>query len=248
MMRRMVRSASCLMALAAVAQMSTPPAAAQQYAWGWPDEGGAARKARGATPQPQWDASVDQAAKKAGEARAKESDAAKAAPVPGAVPPPNSRAAQAYCENIADAAADARYLSQKAELMKLDDELARRTALLEEKTTEYKVWLERRNEFMKKAEQSLVELYTKVKPDAAAAQIAAMDEEAASALLIKLSTKKSSAILDEMPPEKAARIVAVMIGAVREQDSSAPAAALGDANRKNNAKSASPSRQSEEKS
>ncbi|MBJ7543649.1 MotE family protein [Rhodomicrobium udaipurense] len=238
------------MALVAACPMSAIPAAAQQYAWGWPDEGGVARKIRVAPDaQPQWDASVDSAAKKAGEVRPKEPEPVKM-PAAAATPPAaNSRAAQSYCENIADAAADARFLSQKAELMKLDDELARRTALLEQKTNEYKEWLGRRNEFLRKAEQSLVELYTKVKPDAAAAQIAAMDEESASALLIKLSTKKSSAILDEMPPEKAARIVAVMIGAFREQDGPASAAAVSNEGaRKDAAKSASPSRQKEDKS
>ena len=59
------------------------------------------------------------------------------------------------------------------------------------------------------------------KPDAAAPQLAAMDEEAAAALLLKLSAKTSSAILNEMDTGKAARLVSVMIGAARPGDKGA---------------------------
>jgi flagellar motility protein MotE (MotC chaperone) len=125
---------------------------------------------------------------------------------------------KSYCENIADQALDARFLAQKAELMRLEEELAKRTALLEAKKTEYQAWLKRRDEFIEKAEGSLVKLYAKIKPDAAAPQLAAMDEEAAAALLLKLSPKASSAILDQMDSGKAARLASIIIGAARPGD------------------------------
>ncbi len=83
---------------------------------------------------------------------------------------------------------------------------------------EFQEWLKRRDEFIAKAEGNLVKLYSKIKPDAAAPQLAAMDEEAAAALLLKLSAKTSSAILDQMETAKAARLVSVMIGAARPSD------------------------------
>lgn len=130
---------------------------------------------------------------------------------------------KSYCENIADPALDARFLHEKAELARLEDELAKKTALLEVRKAEFQEWLKRRDEFIAKAEGSLVKLYSKIKPDAAAPQLAAMDEEAAAALLLKLSAKNSSAILDQMETVKAARLVSVMIGAARPGDKAAPA-------------------------
>jgi flagellar motility protein MotE (MotC chaperone) len=129
---------------------------------------------------------------------------------------------KAYCENIADQALDARFLVQKAELARLEEELTKRTAMLEAKKAEYQEWLKRRDEFISKAEGSLVKLYTKIKPDAAAPQLAAMDEEAAAALLLKLSPKASSAILDQMETGKAARLVSVIIGAAKPDRGAAP--------------------------
>ncbi|MGB7918080.1 MAG: hypothetical protein WCF79_22760 [Rhodomicrobium sp.] len=130
---------------------------------------------------------------------------------------------KSYCENIADPALDARFLHEKSELARLEDELAKKTALLEARKAEFQEWLKRRDEFIAKAEGSLVKLYSKIKPDAAAPQLAAMDEEAAAALLLKLSAKNSSAILDQMETVKAARLVSVMIGAARPGDKAAPA-------------------------
>ncbi|MFZ1110050.1 MAG: hypothetical protein WAN43_17090 [Rhodomicrobium sp.] len=136
-------------------------------------------------------------------------------------PPETAANVKSYCENIADQALDARFLAQKAELTRLEEELAKRTALLEAKKTEYQEWLTRRDEFISKAEANLVKLYAKIKPDAAAPQLAALDEEAAAALLLKLSPKASSAILDQMESGKAARLVSIIIGAAKPGDKAA---------------------------
>ncbi len=185
-------------------------------AWGWKAEEGFGATKKRPRPDPAassnaWRAKVADAP--APEAIAPRSEAQVKAPGGEA-----SATAKAYCENIADAALDARFLSQKAELTRLEEELAKRTALLEAKRAEYQEWLKRRDEFVNKAEGSLVKLYSKIKPDAAAPQLAALDEEAAAALLLKLSAKTSSAILDQMEAGKAARLVSVMIGAAKPDD------------------------------
>ncbi len=191
-------------------------------AWGWKgDEGtGAPPQKPRAAPRNGWiPAIVASAPAKAGQA-----ENSGAPPVEPATRPEAPANVKSYCENIADQALDARFLSQKAELTRLEEELARRTAVLEAKKAEYQEWLKRRDEFINKAEGSLVKLYSKIKPDAAAPQLSAMDEEAAAALLLKLSPKASSAILDQMESAKAARLVSVMIGAGKSSDkSSAPA-------------------------
>ena len=47
-----------------------------------------------------------------------------------------------------------------------EEELAKKTGLLEAKKVEYQEWLKRRDEFISKAEANLVKLYSKIKPDA----------------------------------------------------------------------------------
>ena len=130
---------------------------------------------------------------------------------PGATP----TAGQQYCINIADTAADARFAWQKKTLGEIEQELDRRIALLEQRAKEYREWLARRDEFAKKAQGTLVEIYTKMRPDAAALQLAAMDEETAAAVLTKLKPRNASAILSEMPPGSAARLTTTIAGAAK---------------------------------
>jgi len=186
--------------------------------WGWKEDegGGAPRRPRPVPAQNAWQPKVGAPAP---DPAASPKVEPPVTPTPAAEPPPAT--VKSYCENIADAALDARFLHQKGELARLEQELAKKTTLLESKKTEFQEWLKRRDEFISKAEGNLVKLYSKIKPDAAAPQLAAMDEEAAAALLLKLSAKASSAILDQMETAKAARLVSVMIGAARPADKGA---------------------------
>ncbi|KXF76436.1 hypothetical protein ATN84_13935 [Paramesorhizobium deserti] len=120
---------------------------------------------------------------------------------------------QKYCSNISDNAADARYAIQAKELSELRAEVDQRVKALEEKRKEYEAWLKRRNEFIDKAQDSLVDIISKMKPDAAAAQLVLIGDEAAAALLLKLNPRMSSGILNEMPPEKSAQLARVIVGA-----------------------------------
>jgi flagellar motility protein MotE (MotC chaperone) len=143
-------------------------------------------------------------------------DADNAAPATtGAVGIQGSDLAQGYCASVADAAADARIAWQKAKLAEIEREIAKRIAALEAKTAEYKSWLQRRDEFLKRANTALVQIYTQMEPDAAALQLVSMDEETAAALLTKLDPQNASAILNEMQADKAARLTATISGAAR---------------------------------
>lgn len=129
---------------------------------------------------------------------------------PAELPETDVRLAREYCLNIADAAADARLAWQKKTLADLELEIAKRVELLEAKTAEYQKWLARRDEFSKKAQENVVTIYSRMKPDAAAAQLVAMDEEMAAAVLTKLDPRNASAILNEMEATQAARLTATI--------------------------------------
>ena len=72
--------------------------------------------------------------------------------------------AEEYCTNIADAAADARFAWQKKVLTDLEQEIAKRITQLEEKAAEYRKWLARRDEFSQKANDTLLRIYTRMRP------------------------------------------------------------------------------------
>lgn len=140
----------------------------------------------------------------------------------------DAKPAQLYCINIANAAADARVTWQKKMLADAEQELDKRIAALEAKAAEYQKWLARRDEFSKRAQEQLVGIFSRMRPDAAAPQLAASDEETAAAVLSKLDTRISSAILSEMEPNQAARLTAIMVGAGKTAaDKSARAAPDG---------------------
>jgi flagellar motility protein MotE (MotC chaperone) len=182
--------------------------------------------------QPSWEATVSgvPSAKPAANpwAPAVASAAPKSRPGGAAVAPPEpkpaSLKAQAkpdvkgtpageYCANIVNPAADARFTWQKKMLAAMEQEIAKRIAAMEEKSAELQKWLARREEFSKKANATLLSIYARMRPDAAATQMAGLDEETAAALLIKLEPRKASLILNEMDPNQAVRLAATISGA-----------------------------------
>jgi flagellar motility protein MotE (MotC chaperone) len=141
-----------------------------------------------------------------------------AAPSPTPAPPRSSApptAVQQYCANIANPAAEARFAWQKQALADIERQLGERIALLDAKMAELQKWVTRRDEFIDKARQNLVQIYTRMRPDAAASQLTAMDEETASAVLLKLEPRTASLILNEMEPTQAARLTTIIGGAAR---------------------------------
>jgi len=120
--------------------------------------------------------------------------------------------ASQYCSNIANAARDARYAWQARELAELEGRIKERIAKLQRRTGEFKEWLARRDAFLKKARENLVSIYTGMRREAAAAQLAAIDPEMAAAVLAKLKPRVASAILNEMNANRAAPLIAIVGG------------------------------------
>lgn len=135
---------------------------------------------------------------------------------PQAAPAPDNEIAQ-FCSNVADPAVDARLAWQLKELEKAESLLRERIAEVEAKRAEYEKWMALRDDFLKKAEASVVEIYSRMKPEAAATQIAGMTDETAAAVLAKLSPRSSSAIFNEMDTARAAHL-ADLLGGMRRVD------------------------------
>ena len=139
----------------------------------------------------------------------------KPAPPQAAAPADNDVAL--FCSNVADTAVDARLAWQLKELQKAETLLRERIAEVEAKRAEYEKWMELRDDFLRKAEASVVEIYSRMKPEAAATQIAGMADETAAAVLAKLSPRSSSAIFNEMDTARAAHL-ADLLGGMRRVD------------------------------
>ncbi|MGI9405709.1 MAG: MotE family protein, partial [Hyphomicrobiaceae bacterium] len=123
--------------------------------------------------------------------------------------------AEKYCVNISDAATDARMAWQAQTIKGMSKKLDKKIEQLEVRTQEYKKWLARREAFINKATTSLIEIYAKMRPDAAAIQLTTLDVETASAILTKLKARTSSAILAEMDPKHAAKLASVIAGSAK---------------------------------
>lgn len=136
---------------------------------------------------------------------------------------------QRYCTNIADPAKDARAALQAKRLQDLEAEVSRKIDELEGKRREYQDWLGQRQAFFDSTSTIMLDIYAKMKPDAAAAQLAGLDRTAAASLLAKLKPRAASAILAEMPPPAAAAIGKIIGQKTSKPADAVPAAAAATA-------------------
>ena len=85
-----------------------------------------------------------------------------------------------------------------------------------------KAVLDAHAEAKRQAEGALVAIYAKMRPDAAAGQIAALDDAVAAAVLRGLNARQSSAILNEIPADRAVKLVGAIAGLVPPPERPAP--------------------------
>ena len=120
-----------------------------------------------------------------------------------------------YCENIGDAAIEARDAIRAKYLIELESRIEVRMTALEERRAEVERWMKQREEFIDRAQRSLVDIYTAMRPEAAAKQISILDDLTAAAILVKLKPRTASAILNEIKPIRAARLAGVIAGSAK---------------------------------
>lgn len=119
---------------------------------------------------------------------------------------------KAFCGAVGTVAAEARVAWQAQRLAELEKALAERIAQFETKAAEHRDWLARREEALRRADEAVVAIYAKMRPDAAAAQLASLDDATAAAVLMKLNPRLAGTILAEIPAERAARLTEAMTG------------------------------------
>jgi flagellar motility protein MotE (MotC chaperone) len=115
-----------------------------------------------------------------------------------------------YCEAIRTLAASEQNTREKAEMQRLSAELESRTTDLERKLADIKGWVAKRDAFVSRAQDSVVQIYSKMLPEAAAVQLAVIAEDTAAAVLLRLEAKRASALMSEMEPAKAARLASLL--------------------------------------
>ncbi|QND62791.1 MotE family protein [Mesorhizobium loti] len=133
---------------------------------------------------------------------------------------PDQSEIERFCSNIADAARDRRYALQAEELKQLQAGIDERMKALDAKKAEYETWLKRREVFLARAEDGVVQIYAGMKPDAAAERLAIVNADLAAAILMKLDSRKASVILNEMDQKAAATLTGIMASAARRVDPS----------------------------
>jgi flagellar motility protein MotE (MotC chaperone) len=125
-----------------------------------------------------------------------------------------------FCGAIAASAASARLAWQEQRIRALEAELLVKTAELDVKAAEVRQWVQKREQLLAKASDNLTAIYAKMKPEAAAAEMQAMDDEEAAALLAKLKPAVAGAVMSEMDPARAARLGEVLSAARSDEKKS----------------------------
>lgn len=126
---------------------------------------------------------------------------------------PEGELARQYCATVGDIASRARAESERRTIVDMTEQLDKRISQLEQKIAEHKEWLAKREQFLATAQESLVRIYSGMKTEAAASQLAAMPEAPAAAIVAKMQPKMAGSILADMDPARAARLTSIMAGA-----------------------------------
>ena len=108
--------------------------------------------------------------------------------------------------------AEARIAWETKQLGDLDAQVKQRLADLEKAEAAIQDWVAKRDAMLKSASDDLVAIYAKMTPEAAATQIAGMDDQMAAAILGKLKAGAAGAILNEMEADRASKLAVVLSG------------------------------------
>ena len=133
-------------------------------------------------------------------------------------PAPADEAAEAvsrYCSAVAASASEQRVRSQISRLDTLRVAIDQRILDLEAREASARAWLDRREAALRKAADDVIAIYGKMRPEAAAAQLAEMDEEFAAAILAKMNPRAAGTILNDMNPASAAKLAATIANSRR---------------------------------
>ncbi|AMJ62671.1 MotE family protein [Bosea sp. PAMC 26642] len=117
-----------------------------------------------------------------------------------------------FCASIRDPAAEARFAWQANTLKTLEAKLTDTLKKLDERKAELQALTDRRDAETRQAEARMTDIFARMRPDAAALQLAAMDQTTAVSVLGKLPPRAASAVLNEMEASRAAQLAEAMGG------------------------------------
>jgi flagellar motility protein MotE (MotC chaperone) len=117
-----------------------------------------------------------------------------------------------FCASIRDPAAEARFAWQANTLKTLETRLSDTLKKLDERKAELDALTARRDAEIQQTEARITDIFTRMRPDAAALQLSAMDETMAVALLGKMPARAASAVLNEMEVARAAQLAEALGG------------------------------------
>jgi len=118
----------------------------------------------------------------------------------------NIREQNTLCANVAASIEATRLEQKRRTLEELERNISTRLEALETRKNELKTQIEKIDAFEQRVNESLVAFYTGMKPDAAAAHIAELEDDTAAALLLRLKTRISAKILNEMTAARGAAL------------------------------------------
>lgn len=134
------------------------------------------------------------------------------ASVEGKSKPAPTTTAEEYCASVSGVAEQTQIKMERDALSALAGDIEKRLILLESKIAEHKDWLAKREDFLARARDSMVQIYARMKSEAAAAQVSEMDPVSAAATLARMDPKVAGAILAEIDPAKGARLSNIIAG------------------------------------
>lgn len=115
-----------------------------------------------------------------------------------------------YCTSVSDLAAERRAARQASALKELQTKVENRINELNLHIQDLTDLIQKREALRTLAENELVEIYSGVEAEAAAAQMERLDLQLASSVLRQLKPRQASAILNVMKPELAAQLVRLL--------------------------------------
>ena len=111
-----------------------------------------------------------------------------------------------YCLNMLDDARETRNAVLTERLTVLESDVDEKLDVMNKRIAVLKEWVQRRDQFLARTNDSLVEIFQTMRADAAASQLTEIGPELSASIIAKLEPKYSSAILAEMKPTDAAKI------------------------------------------
>lgn len=118
-----------------------------------------------------------------------------------------------YCAALGPSIVEARAAYQLRRLEELEVEAREQIEKLEVKERAAREWVTKREQMLKAATDDVVAIFAKMTPEAAAGELASMDDMIAASVLAKLKPAAAGAILTEMPAEKASKLSTLIAGA-----------------------------------